>query len=372
MTPLKVINRPLLFVAILAATPLLFPTNVYAQECSRWEGFKRITFPCPTRKPKKGEEDVYVPGPEEVRRNEAREQNDLGVKAQNARNWALAAQHFEQAVAKDPDSTSYRDNLSNARKWIEFEARKAREEEERRKREALSAERKKLEAGRDKGGIKPIGGSDLFELKPANPGSSDLLPLDNRIERKFGKDPVWSQLNCAVDLMGQALSKVNPEDGAEPSFAESRNLLGEALNALNGDTTGVPCSMGGPLPRTSGRAPDLSRAVKKERELIERAIIAVDELEKVSRPDSDEERIAKAYQQQKENEREIAQRESDALKQPRKRSADKVVVPSPAQPPKSEAKLKIAVQKLQQEAQALLVSFPVIQRRRSLPPPRPK
>jgi hypothetical protein len=294
------------------------------------------------------------------------------MKAQQSGNWRLAAQYFQVALEKQPNSTLYRDNFNNAVRQIEIEERNAREAAKRREQEALKAQRQKLEAGRDKGGLKPIGSSDLFELKPSNPGSSDLRPLDNRIERNFGKHPVWSQLNCAVDLMGQALSKANPEDGAEPAFAESRNLLGEALNALNGDTNGVPCSMGGPLPKVSGRAPDLSRAVKKERELIERARIAVDELEKASRPLSDEERIAKAYEQQKENEKAIALRESQALKQPgKKRSPNQVVVPSPPQPRKSEAKLKIAVQKLQEEAQAILVSFPVIQRRRNPPPPRP-
>lgn len=367
MTPLKVINRLLISAAILVLTPLFFPTNVYAQECSRWEGFKRIVIPCPKPSPDPSPDEYIPPPPEDSRLTEAREQNELGMKAWNSRNWGLAAQHFEQALAKDPNSTLYRDNLNNARRQVEIDAN-------RREQESLRAQRQKLKAGRDQGGFKPIGGSDSFGVKLSRPGSSDLIPLGNRETRNFGKgnQAVWKQLNCAVDLMGQALSKANPDNGENPSFAESRNLLGEALNALNGDPKGTRCSMGRPLPNVEGRTPDLSRAVTKERDLIERAKIAVDKLEQDSRPMTEEQRIAIAHAQSKKNQQAIAQRDAAALKQPRqKRAPHRIVVPTPTSPPKPEAKPKTALDKISAEAQEILVSFHLKRRRSPSPSPRP-
>jgi hypothetical protein len=340
---------------MLAVTLLLLATNIYPQNrCSEWDGFKRREVPCPT--PTRRERDLDVPPPpEDSRLSEAREQNDLGMKAWNSGNWGLAAQYFEQALAKDPNSALYRDNLNNARRQIEIDAK-------RREQERLSAERRALEGARDKSGLKPIGGSNTFGLKPASPSLSDLRPLDNRIDRNFGKHPVWSQLNCAVDLTRRAMSAA-PAPDAEPSFTESRNLLGEALNALNGDRYGVPCKMGGEPPIISGGVPDLTSSVKKGRDLIERAGMAIDQEEKARRPVSEADRIVNAYAQSKANENTIAQRDAEALKQPRKKlSPDRVVVPSPTAPPKPKAKPKSEFEKIKAEAQAL-VSFPVKRRR---------
>jgi hypothetical protein len=364
MTPLKVINRPLISAAIFAVIPLLYPAIIFSQgkgtgTCSEWIDGKWRQVPCrpdPTPPPgtNRSDRDVYIPpAPEDSRLTEAREQNDLGMKASNSGNWGLAAQHFEQALRKDPNSTLYRDNLNNANRQIEIEAN-------RREQERLQYERRKLEEARDKGGLKPTHGSNLFGLKPSNPALSDLRPPDNRIDRNFGKHPVWSQLNCAVDLTRRAMSAA-PSPGEEPSFAESRNLLGEALNALNGNPHGVPCKMGGEPPSISGGVPDFTRAVKKGRDLIERASVAIDEMEKARLPVSEEERIASAYAQSKANEKTIAQRDAEALKQPREKlSPDQVVVPSPTAPPK--AKPKSEFDKIKEEAQSL-VSFPVKRRR---------
>lgn len=355
MTPLIVINRRLICAA-LVLIPLLFPTNIHSQDrCSEWDGFKRRPVPCPRSTPDpKDKGDVYIPPPpEDPRLATARQQNDLGIKAQNKGLWGTAAYHFEQALANDPNSASYRTNLSNARKQVEIEAH-------RRLQESLRADRKKIEDTRGKGDLKPIDSGNTFGLTPSNPGLSDLRPLDNRIERNFGKDPVWSQLNCAVDLLGRALSAAESAPGAQPSFNESRNLLNEALNALNGDREGAPCKMGGPLPRISGRAPDLSRAVTKERELLERARITVDKLEKGKLPMPEEERIAKAYAQQKEYETEKARQDAAAIEQARKtkRPQHQIVVPSPTSPPKPQAKPKSEIERLKEEAQGL-ISFPL-------------
>src|SRR5687767_713501 len=63
-----------------------------------------------------------APNPEpDRRRDEAREQNEQGVKARNAGNWVLAAQHFKNALDKDPDSELYRNNLAYAERHIAIE-----------------------------------------------------------------------------------------------------------------------------------------------------------------------------------------------------------------------------------------------------------
>jgi hypothetical protein len=301
------------------------------------------------------------------RLSEARELNDLGVRAQNLGNWTLAAQYFERAVEKDPNSTLYRENLNNARKQIEIAERKAREEAKRREHESLRAQRDQLEAARGNTELKLADSSNLFGLKPSNPGSSDLRTPGKPVTRDFsGPHPVWKQLNCAVDIMGKAVAKANPAPGVEPSFTESRNLLGEALDALNGETRGVPCSMGQSPPVVSGQVPDFTHAVNKQRELIERARTEVDQLENAGRPVSEEERIAKIYAQQRANQDAIAERDAAALKRPRKQRTRQAEVPPP---PKRDAKPKSNLEKLQEEAQSL-VSFPVHKLKRRTPLPK--
>lgn len=187
--------QPLIVSALFVFTLLFFPTDVYSQipgrgtgTCTEWIDGKWRQVPCrPDPSPRRlgGRDEPLPPEPENPHLSEAREQNDLGVKAQNNGNWILAAQYFERAVEKDPNSTLYRENLNNAKKQIEIAERIAREEAKRREQESLQAQRDQLEAARGKTELKPADGSNMFGLKPSNPSSSDLRPTGKRVTRNF-------------------------------------------------------------------------------------------------------------------------------------------------------------------------------------------
>lgn len=200
-----------------------------------------------------------------------------------------------------------------AERRAQEEAQRKREEDERIEAERLKAERdRKFKEERDaaakglKGAAPSSGNSNTFGLKGASSSASELRAADPRVDRDLtGQRAAWKQIHCAASILTPALAALKPPDGAPIDFNEYRYLANEALNALNGQRLGVQCAPAPEMPRFSGRAPDMDRVIASQRRLIERANVAVNQLEKAvnARParTPDEERIAQIYAQQQAN-----------------------------------------------------------------------
>lgn len=218
------------------------------------------------------------------------------------------------------------------------EAERQRAETERREQERRKAEqqrefeRKRNEAAKL---LKGGGNTGAFgNLKGPDAATSGLRAPIERIDRDIGGQQGWKQLHCAASILGPALAAAIPAAGKEPDFAESHYLLGEAQNALNGQRMGVECSPAPLLPQISGRAPDMERAVKNQRQMIVRASAAIDQLEQAMRARTpDEERIARAYAQQQANEAVHESRIAPIREQQRQINREREKKPGATSPP---------------------------------------
>ncbi len=199
-----------------------------------------------------------------------------------------------------------------AQRRAEEESRRQQEEAERQERERVQArkqrefETQRNEAAKSLKGqaaASPAGNTPAFGLKGVAPQDAGLRAPSTTVERDLGgQRAAWKQLHCVASIVGPALAAVLPPEGKQPDFNESRYLLSEAENVLNGQRAGVQCGTAPPLPQISGKAPDMARGIELQRRLLAEAKTAVDRLEDARRPrTADEARIAIAYAQQQAN-----------------------------------------------------------------------
>lgn len=97
-----------------------------------------------------------------------------------------------------------------------------------------------------------------------------------------GRHAAWKQLHCAASILGPGISAAVKED-----YAESRFLLDEAANALNGQRLRVTCPPAPEMPRYSGPAIDPGRQAEVEKRLVEKARDLATKLEDARRKQSD-------------------------------------------------------------------------------------
>jgi len=316
--------------------------------------------PCAkTEPPRKTNDEPYIDYGPDPRIAEGAALSQQGLGAWNDRNWRLAAEFFQKAWDKD-NNPKYREYLNAANKQIELEAIAAREAAESlAKREREAAAQRRFQNARGSAKLKTSGSTKLFGTDNSRLGASDLKRLGDRVTRDFGgPQGAWKRLDCAASFLGQALEAAAPASGAEPSFVESRHLLDEAGSALGGESVGMRCPSPGRPPAIAGGTPDLTRSITAERKLIERTRIAIDGLEKAKASPTDDQRIVRAYAEQKENERLIAERDAAALKGSKARTKP-VTVPLPP-----EVARKQEIEKIKKENETLL-EFPVNFVRRS-------
>ena len=340
---------------------ILYSAHTYGQVPGKCVNGGAAGVPCAkTEPPPKTKDEPNIDYGPDPRIAEAAALNQQGLAAWNERNWRLAAEFFQKAWDKD-NNAQYRDNLNAANGQIELEAVAAREEAARlAKKEREDEERRRFQNARDSMKLKPSSSSKLFGTNNSRPGASDLKRLGDRVTRDFGgPQGAWKRLDCAASFLGQALEAAAPASGAEPSFVESRHLLDEAGSALGGESVGMRCPSPGQPPAIAGKIPDLSRTITAERKLIERTRIAIDGFEKAKAAPTDDERIARAYAEQKETERLIAERDAAALKGSTKAKTKPVTVPL-----LPEVARKQEIEKIKKENETLL-EFPVNFVRRS-------
>lgn len=128
-----------------------------------------------------------TPDPREHLREEAKALNEQGMVAWNNRNWQLAAQYFQGAVEKDPDTNTYGVNLANARRQIALEnERKAKAEADRIERRRRQAEDdRRFRSERDALSLKGVGenADDFKGLDPADSKPRPLSPITSARRR---------------------------------------------------------------------------------------------------------------------------------------------------------------------------------------------
>ena len=249
------------------------------------------------------------------------------------------------------------------------EADRQREENERRELERRKAEQQmQFEHDRDKTAesLKGNTSTGAFGLKGVAPADSGLRAPGERVDRDItGKQAAWKQLHCAASILGPAIAAITPPPGKEPDFTESRYLLNEALNALNGQRLGVQCSAAPPMPQASGQAPTLDRAIENQKKLIDRAHSAASQLEQATRARTQaDDPIARAYAEQQAYQAAQEQRLAPIREQQRQINRERERKPGqpPAPSPEAQAKKELdeiskTVKKVQEGSQDFTVDF---------------
>lgn len=175
------------------------------------------------------------------------------------------------------------------------ERRRQQEEDERIERQRLAALQKKKAAQdaefirrRDQTVLKgslgttiapnsgTLKGSGLVDtgLKAASPGDRAVRDLQ-------GQHAAWKQLHCAAALSGYAFAASKQ---TTPDLQESSYLLGQAMNALNGQALGVECPSAPSFPDLRGGAVDMDQVRDAQKKLVGRATVIVERLKQNSVP----------------------------------------------------------------------------------------
>lgn len=164
------------------------------------------------------------PDPRESLRKEAKTLNEQGLAAWNNHNWQLAVQYFQAAVEKDPDNSTYRDNLANAHRQIELEnERKAKEEADRIERQRRQAEEdQRFRTERDASSLKGIG-QNADDFKGLDPSDSAPRPLSATTSTRR------RQLEAQIARDLEAIRSLGFARRAE-DFAEWERLSANARN----------------------------------------------------------------------------------------------------------------------------------------------